>query len=128
MKQSIEEKGMHIVIALCVSLLVIFMFDFVFKIVLGEMSPLPHFNKEIPPIQFVFTAMVIAPLGEEMVFRMAPIELLKTTQIFKENKWIIIFLIGILFGWSHGSYYNVFCQGVAGVAFGWIYVKNQMSY
>jgi len=128
MKQSVGEKASNIVIALGVGLIVILTFDFIFKVILGDMSPLPHFSKEIPPFPLIFTALITAPIFEEMIFRYAPLELLKSTQIFRENKWLIVFLIGILFGWLHGNYYNVYCQGVMGVAFGWVYIKNQMSY
>jgi len=96
--------------------------------IFGE-SPVPHISHEPADIKRLVFACAIVPWGEELLFRHIPFQLLKKTEIFQgDGKWWFVILIGLIFGWCHGSYYNIFCQGVVGVALGWIYIKNGYSY
>jgi membrane protease YdiL (CAAX protease family) len=80
------------------------------------------------PWQSVARGLTIAPITEELIFRHLPISLLKDTQLFKDKSMYFVAILGAIFGAIHGGYYNILIQGVAGFAFGWVYVKNGMSY
>jgi len=78
--------------------------------------------------QTIVRGLLVAPLVEELIFRHIPISLLKDTQLFKDKSIYFIAILGIIFGAIHGGFYNILIQGVAGFAFGWVYLKNGMSY
>ncbi len=81
--------------------------------------------------QSIVRGLTIAPLGEEFIFRYLPITLACKLAFFKEDKenlYLLIAILGGIFGYIHGGYYNILIQGVAGFFFGWVYVKNGMSY
>jgi membrane protease YdiL (CAAX protease family) len=80
------------------------------------------------PWKTIIAGLTIAPLGEELIFRKIPLSLVEGTELFEKKKWYIVALIGVVFGWIHGGYYNVWIQGVAGFFIGWVYIKNGMSY
>ncbi len=127
-KQGIVEKLANISVAIGVSLFTIITFCFAFKVLLGENTPLPTFNHPIPEFKYLIFLCIFPPIFEELIFRHIPAQILKKTEIFQQNKWWFVLVSGVIFGWLHGSYYNIFCQGVAGIAFGWVYIKNGYSY
>lgn len=128
LKQSISSKLANIVVALGVALLIICVLSASFKLLFGVDSRYPAFTKSPVSGVYLFYLCVMVPFLEEFIFRFLPIEILKNTEIFKRHKWYFIILIGIIFGWAHGSIINVYCQGVVGIALGWVYIRNQYSY
>lgn len=84
--------------------------------------------KEIPSERDLISLLIIAPLAEEFVFRLVPFKLLKDTQIFKDKTYYFVAISAIIFGYIHGGMKNVYIQGIAGFFFGWVYIKNGMSY
>lgn len=127
LKQSILSKLANIIVALGVSMFIIILISFIFKVVFPDYL-FPEFSKTIPPIQHLLHSCVFAPIFEEFVWRFIPIEMLKKTKFFEDSKYYIIGLIAVMFGMAHGSFINVLVQGVAGFFFGWVYIKNNMSY
>ncbi len=127
-KQSILEKLANIMIALGISLLSIVVMGVIFKLLFGVDSRYPEFTKIPVSPNYLFYLCVMVPFLEEIIFRHLPIYILKRTEIFQRNKWYFVVLIGIIFGWMHGSIINVYCQGIVGIALGWVYVKNEYSY
>lgn len=125
--QSFSEKIGNIIIATFTSII----------LVLCIVAALDHFlpgwncyNWSVPRprSQELLSGLLIAPFTEELVFRWLPITLLKNTQFFKDRKYYFIGVLAVIFGYMHGSYYHVFVQGVAGFFFGWVYIKNNISY
>jgi len=82
---------------------------------------------------------IIAPLGEEPLFRWLPMLLLsfvlmwlyRTSRIDKERffcveKYAILALTivtSVIFGWVHGNFLNVFIQGVSGLVIMLFYLR-----
>ena len=125
-KQSIQSKLANIIIATGLSIFIISVNIAIFT------NLFPFYDTKLAVkdvgLQQIIRGLIIAPLGEELIFRLVPISLLKNTEIFKEGKWYIIAIIAAIFGYMHGGYYNIYIQGIAGFAFGWVYIKNGMSY
>jgi len=81
------------------------------------------------PIKTIISGLLIAPIFEEFIFRWIPLRLLRDSDILEgDRKWFVIAILGIIFGWVHGGYFNIYIQGVAGFFFGWVYIKNNNSY
>ncbi len=125
-KQTLSEKGLNILLAVGVALLIIIINSSILN------TLIPGYDmklglKTIPWYQII-RGLTVAPLAEELVFRFIPITLLKDTQLFKDKPLYFIAILAILFGAIHGGFYNILIQGVAGFAFGWVYIKNGMSY
>lgn len=84
-----------------------------------------YFYKE-PSIYFkVFMACIWAPLWEELVFRNAPLQLIRGSQT---NPIHVIVITSALFGWLHGGPVNIMIQGVYGVVFSYVYLRNGYCY
>jgi len=83
------------------------------------------------PWQAAVRGITAAPLLEELIFRFIPISLALKFDWFKSDEKAQILLVALIacaFGYMHGGTYNIAIQGVAGFAFGWVYIKNGMSY
>lgn len=86
----------------------------------------------------VFLICVVAPLTEEVLFRVLPIQLgqilteagkaLGLEKCKRFTFWVCIGISGIVFGWMHGSPLNILYQGMGGALLAWLYVKNNNSY
>ncbi len=75
----------------------------------------------------LFFTCVLAPLWEELAFRVIPITIANTldTRLLVP----VILLSSILFGWGHGQgSISLLLQGVMGVVFSILYIKNNYSY
>lgn len=80
----------------------------------------------LAPIYMVFSAVIFAPIIEELIFR-------KSLSNITSNKWLYIILSGLLFGAAHivGSYRNVYDlfyilpYGVLGSIFAYVYYKTK---
>lgn len=79
----------------------------------------------------LFLACFLAPLWEESVFRYTAIRFAQFCDSLMGKSWMllpIIFLSSILFGILHGSAINILFQGVSGLGFCWLFLKNRNSY
>lgn len=92
---------------------------------LWDLSSIFGVQNRNPSVYFgYFTSLIQAPIVEELIFRYAPLQLVKKT-----NKVLpMMILSSALFGWLHGGFINVMFQGVFGFAFAWVYVSNNYSY
>lgn len=81
---------------------------------------------EVPfSVQF-FYACIMAPLGEEILFRYFPIQAVKATK--KEELYIpVIMMTSVVFGLMHGGPQNILIQGVTGFILSVLYIKNNYS-
>jgi membrane protease YdiL (CAAX protease family) len=88
-----------------------------------------------PPLMF-FLVCILAPLWEEFCFRVTPIkfsQFLESLAIklgVPKNGIVAIFAISfaIFFGILHGNAFNICIQGVSGLLFCWLYLRNNNSY
>ena len=72
-------------------------------------------------------AIIMAPVTEEIFFRLMPIELAK--RYFPDLLWTIILCSSLLFAYYHGyGYWAVPIQGVMGLVSSWLYLKNKEIY
>ena len=83
-----------------------------------------HENWQIPTI---FYACIMAPLWEELAFRVIPISIAKK---FGEQFIIpVVLLSTLLFGWGHGNGTNsLLIQGVGGLILSIVYIKTNYNY
>lgn len=72
-------------------------------------------------------ACVLAPVTEEIFFRWAPFQFIRGSKDFEKYKWPLIVVTSFIFGFIHGNIINVYIQGVLGIFFAWVYLKNNFS-
>ena len=84
--------------------------------------------EEKPPFLYeIFMACILAPLWEELAFRHAPGLIAKG--MGKQFLLPIIIISSALFGWGHHhGAESILRQGVMGLLFFWVYIKNGYSY
>ena len=75
-------------------------------------------------ITFIITAVFIAPLLEEFIYRFVPIKLTRRFTDSKSVLWIVIILSSIIFGLRHGSPYNILVQGIGGFILSLAFLKR----
>lgn len=75
---------------------------------------------------FIFS-IIVAPLWEELAFRVAPFKIAK---IFGDAALLpVLILSTCLFGWGHGyGPVSLLNQGTTGLIFAMVYLKNGYSY
>jgi hypothetical protein len=83
------------------------------------------------PVWRFFTAIIMAPLWEELAWRVAPIKFAKALSPLLV--WPVVLLSSIHFGLGHSSMYYpmqyaLLIQGVGGFILSWVYIKNNYSY
>lgn len=79
-------------------------------------------------IQLTFFSMcVFAPLVEETLFRLGPLQLVKNIQS-ERITLIVILLSSIIFGYVHHGVWSIPVKGIAGILFCYVYLKNGYSY
>jgi len=116
-------KAANIVFAVGIAVLVVYVFDLMIDYFFYERS-VELFAESVRPFQLVWLCG-FTPIFEEAIFRELPYKLFKPD---KEKELLFIIFVAIIFGWLHGSYMHIFAQGVAGIAFGWVYLRNGYSY
>lgn len=70
-------------------------------------------------------ACIIAPIGEEIVYRIVPYELLHRTGYFEKLAVPMAFFSSVLFTWIHGFPFAMFMQGALGLLLCWLYMKHR---
>lgn len=73
-----------------------------------------------------FLACVFAPVWEEIAFRYVPLTI--ASRYFKKSFIQIMIGSAIVFGLGHGSPINIMIQGVWGLMFSIIYIRNGLVY
>jgi uncharacterized protein len=74
-----------------------------------------------------FSALILAPIWEEYVFRHIPLKWVSSFSN-KDYTWAVMVISSVLFGLIHGGVYNIFIQGVVGMISAWLYFRNDKSY
>lgn len=83
------------------------------------------FNPPPTPLYLFVTACLIAPITEELVFRWSPLTVVKRYPVLT---WPVIVISSWVFGWMHGGPTHVLIQGVFGVVFSVVYIRNGYCY
>lgn len=100
-----------------------------YKTFIPEFLPKPPANPapQKSPIFIFLSACVLAPLVEELMYRY-PLVLLKNQNLPKLTL-VAVVISSVLFGYAHwGGPWTVPVQGVAGIIFAWVFLKNGYSY
>lgn len=87
-----------------------------------------HFNIDPQKAEKFVSSVIFAPLVEELLFRVFPIQIMKQTNTLDKLKIPVCIGISITFGFIHGSNWNCFVQGALGITLCWLYIKNNFSY
>lgn len=74
----------------------------------------------------VYMFCIAAPVGEEIVFRHLPIQVLKATKK-PDLYWPLILFTSVIFAWLHIGEFNLLIQGVIGLSASILYIKNNYS-
>jgi membrane protease YdiL (CAAX protease family) len=76
-----------------------------------------------------FDSSIWAPAWETLAFVVLPIQIAK--RFDDKLVWYIILLSSMIFGWSHSAIspqIGLMAQGVFGIVFSWLYIRNNYSY
>lgn len=97
---------------------------------LGMVKFLTYINEvgyEDARIPAFFYACIMAPLWEELAFRVIPISIARK---FGEQFIIpVVILSSLIFGWGHGNGTNsLLIQGVGGLLLSVVYIKTNYNY
>lgn len=68
---------------------------------------------------------ILAPFGEELIFRVAPVMILARLKLIKKVGLEVMFAISLIFGFMHGGNWNIFVQGVVGMGLSYLYLKHR---
>lgn len=111
-----------------ISFVLIFIWVQVMYNLIEKIKDLQIFIYEPPSIWYkFFTACILAPLWEELVFRVAPITIAKNAG--KQYILPTIIISSCIFGMGHpDSPHPILFQGVMGFIFSLLYIKNNYSY
>lgn len=116
--QKAKNIGIGFIVLLAWSFIVTYLFGF-----MGSFGDI--FKKQNIPT--FFFACIVAPLWEELYYRYVPIQISKAFG----HKFLMPILIfsAVNFGFGHGNeLFHLFMQGVMGMIFSWVYLKNKYSY
>lgn len=125
-KQPLLEKIGNVILAWAATFLIVVAINIPLSYAIGE-SFHPLKSNMVSFKTFLYMC-IVAPFVEELIFRHIPLKLVSHFSCFDKIKWYLVAIIAVIFGWLHGSYFNVLVQGIGGFFFGWVYIKNRMSY
>lgn len=125
-KQSLLKKVGNVVQAWASAFLLVVGINLLIGYIFAQ--PFHPIQKDIISFSRFLYACVVAPFAEELIFRHLPLQIASRYKNFDQIKWYLVGVLAVIFGWLHGSYFNVLVQGVVGFFMGWVYIKNKMSY
>lgn len=86
------------------------------------------------PYYLIFSCL-LAPVFEELFFRFIPLETHKlvtrdsSEAVQLKSQVLVVLFSSLLFGWAHGhGFTSILVQGVCGLGFAYVYIKNGYSY
>lgn len=74
----------------------------------------------------IFLCCIFAPIWEEIAYRYIPLTI--AIRYFKKSFFQIVLGSAIVFGLGHGSPINIMIQGVWGLMFSVVYIRNGLWY
>lgn len=116
-------KLFRIVGAVGIAVVIVYCNDLILDFFLHERAV--AFNLDcVRPFELIWLCG-FTPLVEEMLFRELSYKVFRPC---KRDELSFMIFVGMIFGWLHGSFEHIFIQGIAGVVFGYVYLKNGYSY
>lgn len=119
---TLKDKIISIFIALALKFLLVFgMGGFLNQVVFSDSIISPT----------VFILVILAPLYEELVYRVVP---MKLVALFgKESLFPIVVLASVIFGLGHSYQYTIgslslLFQGIGSLIYFWLYIRNNYCY
>ena len=86
--------------------------------------------EQVPAYEFtlgnIFLCCIFAPIWEEIAYRYIPLTI--AIRHFKKSFIQIAIGLAIFFGYIHGSPLNIMIQGVWGLLFTFVYIRNGLVY
>ncbi len=79
-----------------------------------------------PSLYLFFASCILAPVWEEFIYRHVPLQIAKN--YFKKNLVEIAIGCAVVFGLHHGCSLNILIQGVFGIMFTWVYIRNGLKW
>lgn len=79
---------------------------------------------DYPILNLFLVLVIIAPLIEEVIFRLLPITVVQGLTPSRFVLWAVVLLSSIIFGFLHGSWQNIFIQGVGGIIFSRAFLRG----
>jgi membrane protease YdiL (CAAX protease family) len=104
------------------------------RFILFHVSPLDgYMEAEVEtPLHIFFFSVIVAPLWEELAFRVGPLTFARGLQSNTNDKSVLIgvtIMASAIFGWGHGfGPISILIQGVMGFIFACVYIKNGYHY
>lgn len=132
-----EEKFFNSAVALGLCLLIAFWVSFAFRMIPRHPSFFESFGQVddkpdwIDYIQMFVFGCILAPISEELIFRVAPIKILVKLGKLEELGLPVFLVTGLYwFGisWHQNGYESVFLQGSIGVILSFLYIRNGMDW
>lgn len=120
--QSLLEKTKNILMGYGFLIVWTFVVSQIYKVVF----PAPDYHST-PDLVDYLQACFFAPFVEEFAFRKVPLDLIKKPD-YASYATFLILASSLLFGWLHFGVWSLPIQGVAGLVFAYLYLKNNFSY
>jgi membrane protease YdiL (CAAX protease family) len=86
------------------------------------------------PYYLIFSC-ILAPIFEELFFRFIPLEMHRlvtknsSQAVQLKSQWLVVLFTSLLFGWAHrNGFTSILIQGVCGLGFAYVYIRNGYSY
>lgn len=70
------------------------------------------------------SVMIVAPLIEEFYFRFLPLKITGYITKKRSMTYAVVIFVSIVFGWLHGSVWNIPVQGTAGFIYSVSYLRG----
>lgn len=86
-------------------------------------SQLFFYQYQHPQLINIYLFCIAAPIGEEVVFRHFPLQVLKSVKK-PDLYWPVILMTSVIFGWLHQGHLNILIQGMIGLVCSVLYIKN----
>lgn len=119
-------KTKNIAIGYSLSLIWLFFVSYLFNI-LGYQEIIEESEEIDSFYYYVFILLIWAPIWEEALYRYGPLTIAKN--IGNQYVMPIAIMSSCIFGWGHGdSHEGVLLQGVIGLIFSIVYIKNNFCY
>jgi hypothetical protein len=148
--ETVSGKIGNVIAAFSLNVIWIIFIVAVLSAVMPWMKPLGFaMPKRMPTPNYIFFTIIMAPLWEELAFRVAPYKIArwfeslmsKVDQILYKERAVkygtakftlmlqVILMAIIIFGWGHGNgTISLLVQGMGGLFLSIVYIKNNYSY
>lgn len=128
-EKTLQGKIINVLAAYTVCLIVISVVNYFYGWLYAT-NQIPFFFKTYQHEWWIdfFTACIIAPLAEEILFRHFPLQLIKRIKGYKEWLFPAMLFTSAIFGYLHQGAVSIPIQGFMGFVMCIVYIKNGFNY